>query len=124
VERVTSLIGEIAAASGEQSQGIEQVNTAVSQMEQVVQQNASLAEEASAATEAMKEQSAALLREVARFTLGETRPAAPPAAPKGPAAPVRQRLAGAMARALPAYATTVTRTSASLRSTSTPTLRS
>jgi methyl-accepting chemotaxis protein len=70
VKKVTALIAEIASASSEQSQGIEQVNTAISQMEQVVQQNASLAEEASAATESMKEQSAALLREVARFKLG------------------------------------------------------
>jgi methyl-accepting chemotaxis protein len=51
VKGVTNLIGEIAAASQEQSSGIEQVNRAVSQMEQVVQQNASLVEEATAATE-------------------------------------------------------------------------
>jgi methyl-accepting chemotaxis protein len=73
VTKVSNLIAEIAAASSEQSQGIEQVNTAVAQMEQVVQQNASLAEEASAATESMKLQSAALLQAVARFKLeGDT----------------------------------------------------
>jgi methyl-accepting chemotaxis protein len=69
VKKVSDLIAEIAAASGEQSQGIEQVNTAVAQMEQVVQQNASLAEEASAATESMKLQSAALLQAVSRFKI-------------------------------------------------------
>jgi methyl-accepting chemotaxis protein len=91
VKKVTELIAEIASASAEQSQGIEQVNTAVSQMEQVVQQNASLAEEASAATESMKEQSAALLREVARFKLGE-QPAAPePIAAKGNVQPITLR---------------------------------
>jgi methyl-accepting chemotaxis protein len=69
VKKVSDLIAEIAAASSEQSQGIEQVNTAVAQMEQVVQQNASLAEEASAATESMKLQSAALLQAVSRFKI-------------------------------------------------------
>jgi methyl-accepting chemotaxis protein len=78
VKKVSDLIAEIAAASSEQSQGIEQVNTAVAQMEQVVQQNASLAEEASAATESMKLQSAALLQAVARFKLAEGEASAPP----------------------------------------------
>jgi hypothetical protein len=46
------------------------VNTAVTQMDQVVQQNASLVEEATAATESMKEQAASLLQLVSRFKLG------------------------------------------------------
>ncbi|MHB1123349.1 MAG: methyl-accepting chemotaxis protein [Ramlibacter sp.] len=71
VKGVTELIAEIAAASQEQSSGIEQVNMAVTQMEQVVQQNASLVEEATAATESMKEQASGLLRSVARFNLGD-----------------------------------------------------
>ncbi|MGZ5786989.1 MAG: methyl-accepting chemotaxis protein, partial [Ramlibacter sp.] len=50
---------------------IGQINTAVAQMEQVVQQNASLVEEASAATESMKEQAAGLLDTVSRFRLEE-----------------------------------------------------
>jgi methyl-accepting chemotaxis protein len=70
VKGVTDLIAEIAAASQEQSSGIEQVNRAVTQMEQVVQQNASLVEEATAATESMKEQAGALLQTVAHFKLG------------------------------------------------------
>jgi methyl-accepting chemotaxis protein len=74
VKGVTSLIAEIAAASQEQSTGIEQVNRAVSQMEQVVQQNASLVEEATAATESMKDQAGALLRTVSRFNLGGSEP--------------------------------------------------
>jgi hypothetical protein len=48
------------------------VNTAVTQMDQVVQQNASLVEEATAATESMKEQAASLLQLVSRFKLGAT----------------------------------------------------
>jgi methyl-accepting chemotaxis protein len=70
VKKVSDLIAEIAAASAEQSSGIGQVNTAVTQMDQVVQQNASLVEEATAATESMKEQAAALLQLVSRFKLG------------------------------------------------------
>jgi methyl-accepting chemotaxis protein len=69
VKGVTDLIAEIAAASQEQSTGIAQVNTAVTQMEQVVQQNASLVEEATAATESMKEQAGSLLQTVSRFKL-------------------------------------------------------
>ncbi|MEP6823358.1 MAG: methyl-accepting chemotaxis protein [Ramlibacter sp.] len=72
VQKVSGLIAEIAAASKEQSAGIGQVNTAVAQMEQVVQQNASLVEEATAATESMKEQAASLLQMVSRFQLDGT----------------------------------------------------
>jgi methyl-accepting chemotaxis protein len=70
VKKVSDLIAEIAAASQEQSSGIDQVNTAVTQMDQVVQQNASLVEEATAATESMKNQAGVLLRMVSRFKLG------------------------------------------------------
>jgi methyl-accepting chemotaxis protein len=86
VKKVSDLIAEIAAASEEQDGGIQQVNTAVSQMDRVVQQNASLVEEASAGTESMNAQAAALLRTVARFNLGDARPAAAPALPQEPAA--------------------------------------
>jgi methyl-accepting chemotaxis protein len=69
--KASELVAEIAAASQEQSSGIEQVNTAITQMDQVVQQNASLVEEAAAATESMKAQAGALMRSVDRFRLGE-----------------------------------------------------
>jgi methyl-accepting chemotaxis protein len=81
VKQVGALIAEIAAASREQRGGIEQVNTAVTQMDQVVQQNATLVEQAAAATESMKHQAAGLLELVARFRLEEGRPAIAPAAP-------------------------------------------
>jgi methyl-accepting chemotaxis protein len=84
VKGVSDLVAEIAAASQEQSSGIGQVNTAVTQMDRVVQQNASLVEEATAATESMKAQAAALLERVARFHLGDGLAAAAPA--KGVAA--------------------------------------
>ena len=70
VEKVSALIAEIAAAGQEQSSGIGQVNTAITQMDQVVQQNASLVEEAAASTESLKEQADGLLQKVSRFRLG------------------------------------------------------
>ncbi len=60
VKKVSDIIAEIAAASQEQSAGIEQVNKAVSQMDEVTQQNAALVEEAAAASEAMDEQAKGL----------------------------------------------------------------
>jgi methyl-accepting chemotaxis protein len=70
VQKVSTLVAEIASASEEQSQGIAQVTTAITQMDQVVQQNAALVEEATAATESMKDQAAALLAGVSRFRIG------------------------------------------------------
>jgi methyl-accepting chemotaxis protein len=87
VKRVSDLIAKIATASADQSAGIGQVNTAVAQMDQVVQQNASLVEEATAATESMKEQAAALLQTVAQFRLEQdAAPAMPGVIPYRPAA--------------------------------------
>ena len=57
VKKVGDIVAEIAAASAEQSQGIEQVNQAVSQMDEITQQNAALAEQASAASVSMSDQS-------------------------------------------------------------------
>ncbi|SFX10246.1 methyl-accepting chemotaxis protein [Marinospirillum alkaliphilum] len=80
VKRVTDLMGEISAASDEQSQGIEQVNQAVIQMDDVTQQNAALVEEAAAAAESLEEQSQALSEAVSVFRISadsETRKVAP-----------------------------------------------
>jgi methyl-accepting chemotaxis protein len=71
VRRVSELITEIAAASDEQARGIEQVNQAVSQMDQVTQQNAALVEEAAAAAEHMRQQASELVAETAKFRVGE-----------------------------------------------------
>ncbi|EMD9443531.1 Tar ligand binding domain-containing protein, partial [Burkholderia cepacia] len=56
VRRVTDIMGEISAASDEQSTGIEQVNRAVGQMDSVTQQNAALVEQAAAAAASLEEQ--------------------------------------------------------------------
>jgi methyl-accepting chemotaxis protein len=69
VQRVTDIIGEITAASSEQSDGIGQVNTAVTQLDQMTQQNAALVEQSAAAAESLKDQAARLAQLVGRFRL-------------------------------------------------------
>ena len=70
VKRVTDIMGEISTASHEQENGIEQINQAVSEMDAVTQQNAALVEEAAAAAQSLKEQSARLAETVSVFNLG------------------------------------------------------
>jgi methyl-accepting chemotaxis protein len=60
VKRVTDIIAEISAASQEQASGIDQVNKAVLQMDQSTQQNAALVEEATSASQSMKQRAEAL----------------------------------------------------------------
>ena len=84
VKRVTDIMAEIAAASDEQSAGIEQVNQAITQMDDVTQQNAALVEQAAAAAEAMQGQAEALMGRVSIFKL-ETAQAALPTAATDPA---------------------------------------
>ncbi|RDU98536.1 methyl-accepting chemotaxis protein [Trinickia dinghuensis] len=71
VKRVTLIMGEIMSASEEQATGIEQINLALTQMDQVTQQNAALVEEAAAAAESMREQAGALVEAVSVFKLRE-----------------------------------------------------
>jgi methyl-accepting chemotaxis protein len=84
VKRVSDIIGEIAAASDEQRAGIEQVNGAIVQMDQVTQQNAALVEEAAAAADAMQDQARELAQLVATFRIGHDIPV-PAAHAKRPA---------------------------------------
>jgi len=69
VKRVTDIMGEISAASEEQSSGIDQVNRAVSQMDEVTQQNAALVEEAAAAAGSLQDQAQRLAEAVAVFKI-------------------------------------------------------
>ncbi len=69
VQRVTDIIGEITAASTEQSQGIGQVNTAVSQLDQMTQQNAALVEQSAASAESLRDQAGRLAQVVGAFRL-------------------------------------------------------
>jgi methyl-accepting chemotaxis protein len=80
VKRVTDIIDEISAASREQSDGIAQVNVAVTQMDQVTQQNAALVHEASAASASLAEQAQHLQSAVAVFHLASDQPAVATAA--------------------------------------------
>jgi methyl-accepting chemotaxis protein len=108
--RTTDIMNEIAAASEEQSTGIGQVNKAITQMDEVTQQNAALVEQASAAAQTLAEQAQALRDAVSVFDLEgdgarvaapsrkEARPAAyrakPPAQPAPRRSPARAIAAG------------------------------
>jgi methyl-accepting chemotaxis protein len=69
VQRVTDIMGEITAASQEQSAGIDQVNNSVTSMDEATQQNAALVEEAAAAAESLVEQANSLMDTVSAFKL-------------------------------------------------------
>jgi methyl-accepting chemotaxis protein len=71
VARVTGVLGEISAATKEQSQGIGQVNQAVAELDHMTQQNAAMVEESSAAADRLKEQSLRLSEVVGAFFLME-----------------------------------------------------
>jgi methyl-accepting chemotaxis protein len=70
VKRVTEIIGEIAAASAEQTTGIEQVNLAIAAMDQATQRNATLVEESATAAASMRDQAGSLKHVIGAFVLG------------------------------------------------------
>jgi len=74
VKRVADLIGDISAATLQQSAGIEQINQAIAHMDESTQQNAALVEEASAAARSMEEQAGELMQTVAAFRLVSDEP--------------------------------------------------
>jgi methyl-accepting chemotaxis protein len=76
VQRVSDIVSEITTAASEQSQGIGQVNVAVSQLDQMTQQNAALVEQSAAAAGSLQEQAQRLAHAVAAFKLEPHRPAA------------------------------------------------
>ncbi|MDI6425651.1 methyl-accepting chemotaxis protein II [Cronobacter dublinensis] len=88
VTRVTDIMGEIASASDEQSRGIDQVALAVSEMDRVTQQNASLVQQSAAAAGALEDQASRLSQAVAAFRLTATRASARPAPVAARAEPV------------------------------------
>ncbi|MBI0329324.1 methyl-accepting chemotaxis protein [Burkholderia plantarii] len=94
VKRVSDIMGEIASASAEQNTGIEQVNVAVAQMDEVTQQNAALVEQATAAAQSMADQAESLRAAVSIFRVeamarAEPAPARTHVAPKQPKQPKR-----------------------------------
>ena len=96
VKLVTDIMAELMAASLEQSAGIEQINQAVSQMDEVTQQNAALVEEAAAAAASMREQAGQLAQTVAVFKLNHTQSGSAAtgarSAPRTASLPVRRQL--------------------------------
>jgi methyl-accepting chemotaxis protein len=93
VKRVADIVAEISAASEEQASGIDQVNTAVTQMDTTTQQNAALVEEAAASSKAMEQQAQVLVDKVSFFNVsGSAAPVAVPVRTSAPAprANVRQ----------------------------------
>jgi methyl-accepting chemotaxis protein len=102
VKKVSDIVAEIAAASREQSSGIEQVNRAVMQMDELTQQNAALVEEATAASQAMAEQVRGLNQMLDRYRVNDmiesartySAPAAAVAPARGQAAPRAERRTG------------------------------
>jgi hypothetical protein len=105
VQRVSDIIGEITAATSEQSSGIGQINGAITQLDQMTQQNAALVEESAAAAQSAAEQSRRLIGTVSRFkvdgrgsnasaALSPLSPQAPMPAPAKVASPSPKALAG------------------------------
>jgi methyl-accepting chemotaxis protein len=74
VKKVTDIVAEVAAASHEQSAGVDQVNLAIAQIDQVTQENAALVEEAAAVAKLMEGQAASLSETAAQFRLDEKKP--------------------------------------------------
>jgi methyl-accepting chemotaxis protein len=72
IQRVNDIMAEIAAASAEQATGIDEVSKAVTQMDEMTQQNAALVEEAAAAAESMRSQASDLTQRVGTFKLSDT----------------------------------------------------
>jgi methyl-accepting chemotaxis protein len=103
ITRVTDIMAEITSATSEQTLGIEQINEAIAQMDQATQQNASLVEEAAAASETMQRQASDLSEAVRVFKLDD-KPAAQvvKAAPARSAAAVRPAVAPARPKRLAA----------------------
>ena len=94
VKKVTDVMAEIASSSREQASGIEQVNKAITMMDDVTQQNAALVEEASAAAQALTEQASSLTQLIGRYQVGEdSSEDAARAAAKPAAAPAVERRA-------------------------------
>jgi methyl-accepting chemotaxis protein len=113
IQRVADIMGEITAASHEQTSGIEQINQAVAQMDTVTQQNAGMVEEAAAASEALQAQASRLAELVGVFQV-DGRQAAPATAaatdaktaPARPAAPRKAQAALAAPNPRPVRAAT------------------
>lgn len=94
VVHLNQLMTEIAASAAEQATGLQEVNTAVNQMDRVTQQNAAMVEEANAASQGLSREAQELARLIGQFVIG-TEADAPPTAPNVAARASRREMAGA-----------------------------
>ena len=99
VRRITQIMSEIAVASAEQGSGIEQINQAVTQMDDMTQQNAALVEQTAAASASLQDQAASLVTSMSIFTLGNekatpSRQEAPPPRVAARRAPALRQVGG------------------------------
>ncbi|HVF18232.1 MAG TPA: methyl-accepting chemotaxis protein, partial [Steroidobacteraceae bacterium] len=101
VKRVSDIVSEIAAASAEQSSGIDQVNNAVTQMDETTQQNAALVEEAASASKAMQMQAQELVAQIAYFKSSGMHAVVASASPAIEARPQRRAAVRPIARSKP-----------------------
>jgi methyl-accepting chemotaxis protein len=100
VAEINGIVTEIAASAQEQAVGLQQVNTAVNQMDQVTQQNAAMVEESTAASHSLANEAVELARLIGQFKTGDHAAAAPPAPRQRPAP--RLAVAGGASRAVSA----------------------
>ncbi|MGK6321989.1 methyl-accepting chemotaxis protein [Sphingomonas sp. DT-51] len=117
IGEISALVSDIASAAEQQATGLQQVNTAVSEMDGVTQQNAAMVEEATAAARSLAEETENMSRQVARFRLNDRAPSAlpAPAAASGAGSPVHQLQArAAQAGARIAAGARATRSSAAV----------
>ncbi len=111
IRRVTDIMGEISAASAEQSTGVSQVGQAVSQMDQATQQNAALVEESAAAADSLKDQAQRMVESVGVFKIEDSEPA------DAAAVSARPVVARSSTNAVAAHALSAARRSAPLQLT-------
>ena len=97
VTQINGVVAEIAASAQEQAAGLQEVNTAVNQMDQVTQQNAAMVEESTAASHALAGEAEALTRLISRFEIGDEAPAEPVQRTARRPAPTPQRSGGGYA---------------------------
>jgi methyl-accepting chemotaxis protein len=99
VGEIDILVGEISASAQEQAEGLVQVNIAVNEMDKVVQQNAAMVEESTAATHALRAETVQMSNLIAHFRFGAEAQPAPRALDRPQARPAPRALAGAVAPA-------------------------
>jgi methyl-accepting chemotaxis protein len=102
IKKVANIVSDIATASVEQATGIEQINKALTQMDEVTQQNSALVEENAATAKTLEQQAATMTTEVNLFRVGDEEAEAPAAEKSAPVVPIKQTAPAKPAPAKPA----------------------